>query len=173
MELQILHAIQGIHQEWLTEILRFFTTIGESGLVWIVIAIVLTCIPKTRKCGLTMMIAMAITYLVGNLFLKNVIARPRPCAVDNSVILKIPFPSEYSFPSGHSSNGFAGAVTIFCYYRRAGLLSLLIFQTLLLRSLPDGYPGWNLIGNAGCTIGGLACEALGEPGGCAVCIERR
>lgn len=57
---------------------------------------------------------------------ENVIARPRPCAVDNSVILKIPFPSEYSFPSGHSSNGFAGAVTIFCYYRRAGLLSLLM-----------------------------------------------
>ncbi len=126
MELQILHAIQEIHQGWLTDVMRLFTTIGESGLVWIVIAIVLTCIPKTRKCGLTMMIAMAITYLVGNLFLKNVIARPRPCAVDNSVILKIPFPSEYSFPSGHSSNGFAGAVTIFCYYRRAGLLSLLM-----------------------------------------------
>lgn len=105
MELQILHAIQEIHQGWLTDVMRFFTTIGESGLVWIVIAIVLTCIPKTRKCGLTMMIAMAITYLVGNLFLKNVIARPRPCVVDNSVILKIPFPSEYSFPSGHSSNG--------------------------------------------------------------------
>ena len=117
MELQILHAIQEIHQGWLTDVMRLFTTIGESGLVWIAIAIVLTCIPKTRKCGLTMMIAMAITYLI---------ARPRPCAVDNSVILKIPFPSEYSFPSGHSSNGFAGAVTIFCYYRRAGLLSLLM-----------------------------------------------
>ena len=90
MELQILHAIQGIHQEWLTEILRFFTTMGESGLVWIVIAIVLTCIPKTRKCGLTMMIAMAVTYLVGNLFLKNVIARPtlrsgHRCDAENSV----------------------------------------------------------------------------------------
>ena len=101
-------------------------TIGESGLVWIVIAIVLTCIPKTRKCGLTMIIAMAITYLVGNLFLKNVIARPRPCAVDPGVTLKIPFPSEYSFPSGHTSNGFAGAVTIFSYYRKAGILSLLV-----------------------------------------------
>ena len=126
MELQILHAIQGIHQDWLTPIMRFFTTIGEHGLVWIVIAIILACIPKTRKCGLTMMIAMAITYLVGNLFLKNVIARPRPCAVDNSVVLKIPFPSEYSFPSGHSSNGFAGAVTIFCYYRKVGILSLMM-----------------------------------------------
>lgn len=135
MELQILHAIQGIHQEWLTEILRFFTTIGESGLVWIVIAIVLTCIPKTRKCGLTMIIAMAITYLVGNLFLKNVIARPRPCAVDTGVTLKIPFPSEYSFPSGHTSNGFAGAVTIFSYYRKAGILSLLMAAVIAFSRL--------------------------------------
>ena len=69
MELQILHAIQGIHQKWLTEILTFFYHDGESGLVWIVIAIVLTCIPEDpKKCGLTMMIAMAVTYLVGNLF---------------------------------------------------------------------------------------------------------
>lgn len=126
MELQILHAIQGIHQDWLTPVMRFFTTIGEHGLVWIVIAIVLACIPKTRKCGLTMMIAMAVTYLLGNLFLKNVIARPRPCAVDTSVTLKIPFPSEYSFPSGHSSNGFAGAVTIFSYYHKMGILSLIV-----------------------------------------------
>ena len=135
MELQILHAIQGIHQEWLTEILRFFTTIGESGLVWIVIAIVLTCIPKTRKCGLTMMIAMAVTYLVGNLFLKNIIARPRPCAVDTSVTLKIPFPSEYSFPSGHTSNGFTAAVTIFSYYRKAGILSLLMAAVIAFSRL--------------------------------------
>ena len=135
MELQILHAIQEIHQGWLTEVMRLFTTIGESGFVWIAIAIVLTCIPKTRKCGLTMMIAMAITYLVGNLFLKNVIARPRPCVVDNSVILEIPFPSEYSFPSGHSSNGFAGAVTIFCYYHKAGILCLLMAAVIAFSRL--------------------------------------
>ena len=135
MELQILHAIQGIHQGWLTEVMRFFTTIGESGLVWIVIAIVLTCIPKTRKCGLTIMIAMAVTYLVGNLFLKNMIARPRPCAVDTSVTLKIPFPSEYSFPSGHTSNGFAGAVTIFCYYHKAGIFCLLMAAVIAFSRL--------------------------------------
>ncbi len=161
MELQILHAIQGIHQEWLTEILRFFTTMGESGLVWIVIAIVLTCIPKTRKCGLTMMIAMAVTYLVGNLFLKNVIARPRPCAVDTGVTLKIPFPSEYSFPSGHTSNGFAGAVTIF------------FFQTLFLRALSHGHSGWHGTGNIGCSTGSLHSKTFGRPSGCEDHITQR
>ena len=135
MELQILHAIQGIHQDWLTEILRFLTTIGESGAVWIVLSIILACIPKTRKCGLTMMLAMAITYLLGNLFLKNVIARPRPCAVDPSVTLKIPYPSEYSFPSGHTSNGFTAAVTIFYYYRKAGIVSLVMAAVIAFSRL--------------------------------------
>ena len=34
--------------------------------------------------------------------------------------------AENSVPSGHTSNGFAGAVTIFSYYRKAGILSLLV-----------------------------------------------
>ena len=95
-----------------------------------------------------MIIAMAITYLVGNLFLKNVIARPRPCAVDTGVTLKIPFPSEYSFPSGHTSNGFAGAVTIFSYYRKAGILSLLVAAIIAFSRLYLGvhYPGDVLAG---------------------------
>ena len=89
------------------------------------------------KCGLTMIIAMAITYLVGNLFLKNVIAEtPSLCCghrrdAENSVPLRI------FLPSGHTSNGFAGAVTIFSYYRKAGILSLFLWQQSL--PFPDFY----------------------------------
>ena len=90
---------------------------------------------RRKRSGMDRHCAMAITYLVGNLFLKNVIARPRPCAVDTSVTLKIPFPSEYSFPSGHTSNGFAGAVTIFSYYRKAGILSLLMAAVIAFSRL--------------------------------------
>ena len=50
-------------------------------------------------------------------------------------MLKIPFPSEYSFPSGHTSNGFAGAVTIFSYYRKAGILSLLMAAVIAFSRL--------------------------------------
>lgn len=126
MELEILHMIQGMHRDWLDPVMILFTTIGESGICWIVLSIVLALIPRTRKCGLTMMAAMAVTFLFGNLILKNLIARPRPCAVDKSVTLLIPFPSEYSFPSGHSSNGFAAAVTIFAYYHKTGIAALAV-----------------------------------------------
>lgn len=125
MELEILHMIQNLHQGWLNPIMIFFTTIGEGGLCWIALSIVLACIPRTRKCGVTMMLAMAMTFLLGNVILKNIIARPRPCAVDTSVRLLVPFPSEYSFPSGHSANGFSASVALFAYYHRAGIAAIL------------------------------------------------
>lgn len=124
MEIQILHMIQGWHTDWLDTLMIMLSAIGESGICWIVLSIVLALIPRTRSCGLTMMAAMAMTFLLGNVFLKNVIARPRPCAVDTSVTLLVPFPSEYSFPSGHTSNGFSAAVTIFAYYRKAGVAAI-------------------------------------------------
>lgn len=126
MELEILHMIQGLHRDWLDPIMIFFTTIGEGGICWIILSIVLALLPRTRKCGLTMMAAMALTFLLGNLFLKNLIARPRPCAVDTSVTLLVPFPAEYSFPSGHSSNGFTAAAVIFAFYHRAGIAAILL-----------------------------------------------
>lgn len=126
-ELEILHMIQGLHRDWLNPIMIFFTTLGNAGLFWIALSIVLSCIPRTRKCGLTMLLGMAVTYLFGNIILKNLVARPRPCAVDTSVILLIPFPMEYySFPSGHSSSSFTAAFILFCYYRKIGAIALAV-----------------------------------------------
>lgn len=126
MELEILHAIQGLHRDWLDPIMIFFSAIGNGGLCWIAVSIVLACIPRTRKCGFTMMLGMAFTFVFGNLIIKNIVARPRPCAIDTSVTLLIPFPSEYSFPSGHSANGFTAASIIFAYYHRTGVIALVI-----------------------------------------------
>ncbi len=126
MELEILHMIQGLHRDWLDPVMIFFSAIGNDGLCWIVLSVVLACFPRTRKSGVSMLLGMAVTFVLGNLLLKNLVARPRPCAVDTSVVLLIPFPSEYSFPSGHSSNGFTAASVLFAYHRRAGLAALLI-----------------------------------------------
>lgn len=126
MELQILHIIQGWHQPWLDAVMIFFSTLGNEGFIWIAIGVVMLIIPRTRKCGLSVLLAMAVTFLLGNMFLKNLIARPRPCAVDTSVALLIPYPSEYSFPSGHTSNGFAAAVSIFMCHRKPGVVALVV-----------------------------------------------
>ncbi len=130
MELEILHVIQGLHNEWLNPIMIFFSAIGNGGMIWITISVVLVLFPKTRKCGFTMMASMALTFLLGNLLLKNLIARPRPFMVDDSVKLLIPAPLEYSFPSGHTANSFAAAMVIYAYYHRAGIVALSVAATI-------------------------------------------
>lgn len=126
MELEILYIIQGWHNDWLDAIMIALSTIGDSGIVWIALSIILAVIPKTRKCGFTMMGSMALTFLFGNVILKNVFARPRPCTVDTSVSLLIPFPSEYSFPSCHTANGVSAAVTLFAFYKKPGIAAILL-----------------------------------------------
>lgn len=130
MELQILHGIQELHNDWLDELMIFFSTIGNGGRCWILTSIVLAVFPRTRKCGFAMMASMALTFLLGNLLLKNLFARPRPFLVDKSVMLLIPAPLEYSFPSGHTANSFAAAVIIYGFYRKAGAAALLVAATI-------------------------------------------
>ncbi len=126
MELQILHAIQEMHTEWLDSIMIVLSAIGNAGIIWIVLSVMLAIVPKTRRCGLTMICSMALSFVVGNVMLKNMIGRARPCSVDTSVSLLIPFPSEYSFPSGHTLNGFTAAVTLFLFYKKPGIIAIIV-----------------------------------------------
>lgn len=130
MELEILHMIQGWHTEWLDALMVFVTRLGDAGLLWIGIGLVLAVIPKTRRCGVLVLISMAVSFLFGNLILKNIIGRPRPFHVDDFVTLLIPEPSEYSFPSGHTLNGFTASVMIFLHYKKSGIAAI-VFAALI------------------------------------------
>lgn len=81
------------------------TALGNSGIVWVVAAIVLLCTKKYRRYGVMLLVGLAAALLLGNLALKNLFARPRPCWLDESVPLLIARPSDYSFPSGHTMAG--------------------------------------------------------------------
>lgn len=126
MELDFLYLLQNLHNDLLNTIMVFITSLGDGGIVWLSMAVVMLFFKKTRLCGITIMAGMALSLLLGNLFLKNVIARPRPCAVDPTVKLLIPYPSEYSFPSGHTLHGFTAATAIFLYFKKAGIGAFLL-----------------------------------------------
>lgn len=126
MEFQILYALQELHTPLLNRIMVFITRLGDGGIFWLVLAGVLLLFRKTRKCGLTILVSMAICYLLGNIFLKNVIARPRPSSMDPTVPLLIPTPREYSFPSGHTHHGFTAATAIFLHFKKPGIAALVL-----------------------------------------------
>jgi len=83
------------------------------------------------------LIGLALGGIVGNLFLKNLIERQRPCWLDPSVILLIPNPSDYSFPSGHTLSSVIAATILTLYNRKFGyvvipLALLIAFSRLYL-----------------------------------------
>ncbi len=91
---------------------------------------ILLIIPKTRKCGAAVFLSYVVSFLIGNEWLKDLIARPRPCAVDDTVMLIVKKPGSFSCPSVHAYLAFSSAMAIFHYYRKAGI-GVLVFAALV------------------------------------------
>lgn len=125
-EFDWLYALQRMHTPILDRGMIVLSTLGNAGILWIVLGICLCITKKYRRCGVQMLAAIVITFVIGNLILKNLVCRERPCWIDPNVVLLIPRPGDYSFPSGHSMNGFTAAVTLFLYDRRFGIPALVL-----------------------------------------------
>ena len=108
----------------------FNTFVGSKGQLWVILGVLLLLIPKTRKAGLCVLLSYALAYLIGDSVLKDWIARPRPCAIDETVALLISRPSSFSCPSVHTMLAFASASSVFWFYKRAGIAAL-IFAALV------------------------------------------
>jgi undecaprenyl-diphosphatase len=124
MDLSILYAIDSIHNNVLDNIMKTITILGDAGILWIVIALILLFRVKTRKCGILIITAMVIGLIIGNVILKNLIARPRPFSLDESIQLLIPKPVDYSFPSCHTMVSFEAAIIIFLNNKKWGMIAI-------------------------------------------------
>lgn len=131
IDFNILYAIQNIRNSFLDKFFVVITSIpGNYGQMWLVLGIVLLIFKKTRKCGLTVIFSYLIVYGIGQYVLKDLIARPRPCHIDQTIELLISRPSSYSCPSTHSSWAFAAATSIFLYNKKIGI-PVIIFSSLV------------------------------------------
>ena len=109
MELAVLNWIQTLRTGWLDGVMVLVSTLGDAGAVWIVLALVLLCIPKTRRVGVTVALALVLDVIVCNGVLKPLFDRVRPCTMNPAVELLVSCPSDASFPSGHTAASFAAA----------------------------------------------------------------
>lgn len=125
-EFQFLYWLQAHRSGWLDWWMQKVTSLGNGGIFWILLGIFLLFLVRTRRIGISMLVSMAIGLVIGNLILKNVIARERPCWIDSQVLLLIDSPKDYSFPSGHTMVSFEGAVSILMKNRRWGIAALIL-----------------------------------------------
>ena len=125
-EFSILYALQEIHNPVLDKIMLFISSLGDAGWFWIAIGVVCLIFKKSRKMGLQVLLSMLGTLIIGNLIIKNLVARPRPCDIDSAVTLLLSRPHGYSFPSGHSINSMSAAVALFLNNKKIGIPAIII-----------------------------------------------
>lgn len=97
----------------LTPFWKVITFLGNGGWFWLVAAAVLLIPKKTRKTGITALLSITIGFLITNVLLKNIVARPRPFDAYTEIIPLITRPTDFSFPSGHTCASFACALVFF------------------------------------------------------------
>ena len=102
------------------------TFLGNGGWIWTAAGFLLLFFPRTRRTGACVLVSLALGFLIGNVGLKNVIARSRPCWLDETIPVLVQVPRDYSFPSGHTLSSFAGAVSIWRMHPRWGWAALLL-----------------------------------------------
>lgn len=102
-------------------IMPMITFLGDAGMIWIAAALALLFIRKHRKNAFVLMGGLACSAIVGNLILKNLVARARPFQLNTAVDLLISAPTDYSFPSGHTMSSFAAAVILYHADKRLGI----------------------------------------------------
>lgn len=113
IEIQFLDWLQTLHSPIVDKMMLGITHLGDAGIFWIVLAVILLLIQKTRKSGLIVAAALCIDVIVCNGILKNLFARTRPFDVNEAVQLLITAPKDFSFLSGHTAASFAAVAALY------------------------------------------------------------
>ena len=124
--MKLLLALQKLRNPFLDRMMVCTTRLGDSGAVWILLAIIFLFTKDYKICGVTIILAIILSGFIGNLVLKNIFARKRPCWVNKDVRILIDMPRDYSFPSGHTSASFAAAAAILFFYKTIGFAALIL-----------------------------------------------
>ncbi len=116
---------------FLDAVMPLITLLGDAGIFWIAVAVLLLFFPKTRKIGLGMGAALVIGLLVCNATLKPLIARIRPYDYQLehfgvTIKLLIEAQHDFSFPSGHTIASFEAATVLLIHSKKAGIPAMIL-----------------------------------------------
>lgn len=132
MEADILLWIQNnIRNDVLTPIFKFITTLGNAGIIWIVLSVGLLIPKKIRRVGVLTLVSLLFSALIDNVILKNVVARTRPYDLIEGLTSLVGAQKDYSFPSGHTGSAFAAAVVMFLGLPKKFGIPILVFACLM------------------------------------------
>ena len=164
-EADLLFWIQSnLRTDGLNRIMPYVSKINNAGLLAITMVVVLLVWKTYRAVGITAFTSLLSEFLLVNVLIKQIVARPRPYVVNEALAVLGTVPTDYSFPSGHTASVFAVAsVMLLCMPRRYGIPAVVTAAIVALSRLYNvaHYPTDVLAGMLiGSVVGVLAVKLV-------------
>ncbi|MEG2289150.1 MAG: phosphatase PAP2 family protein [Clostridium sp.] len=108
----------GLQNDFFDAIMPYITKLGDVGIVWIVISIILMCMKKYRRVGFACLLSLITCAILTEGIIKHIFERVRPIVaypIDNPLIK---LPTSSSFPSGHTGSSVAVTYVLCTYIKR-------------------------------------------------------
>lgn len=133
MDLGILQWINGnLHgSNFVNQLFKIITYLGEKGILWIALGLLLLCFKKTRKGGLLLLVSIGAGIVLNNFIIKPLVNRPRPFDQDPALAqfvtsIGMKLPTSASFPSGHSQIAINAAMFLTLQFKGKGAWSWIL-----------------------------------------------
>lgn len=124
LDWRLLHAIrEGTQCAFLDAVMPLVTHLGDGGAIWMAAAGGCLLTKKYRRYGGILIGALTVGVLCGNVLLKPLVARPRPCWLEGTPLL-IAVPRDFSCPSGHTLASVIGATVLTAANRKFGVAAI-------------------------------------------------
>jgi len=143
----LLFIQDNLRNPFLTAILRPITHLGDKGIFWILLTLVLLAFRQTRKAGICSCFALVFMVVLNNGIIKHAVNRIRPYEVIEGLQILVGKPDDASFPSGHTASSFASSMALMLSLpmvtdrRRVRIFSALAFLMAALIAFSRLYVG--------------------------------
>ena len=104
---RVLDNISRIHKPALNKIMITASRAGNAGIVWWAVCLPFLINSNWRATGANFVFGLAWAHLMGEIIIKHIVKRVRPCHTLDDDEQLIDRPRFYSFPSGHTTASFA------------------------------------------------------------------
>ncbi|WP_297712786.1 phosphatase PAP2 family protein [Clostridium sp.] len=118
-------------------IMPIITMMGNLGVIWLIISILMLLKVEDRIIGISVILALILTTIIGEGIIKHIVKRNRPFQNHEDELL-INKPITYSFPSGHTASSFAALAVFLQMNGKLGLImspiaTLIAFSRIYLK----------------------------------------